>query len=79
MKRILAFIIVACLAVFVFIPVGNQSVSAAETSVFDREDKFILYLKISYRRTPRDRRFLRRKRPQPIILPSGLSRRDLPT
>ena len=35
MKRILAFIIVACMAVFVFIPVGNQSVSAAETSVFD--------------------------------------------
>ena len=52
MKRILAFIIVACLAVFVFIPVGNQSVSAAETSVFDREDnEIILYLKISYRRT----------------------------
>ena len=41
MKRILAFIIVACLAVFVFIPVGNQSVSAAETSVFDREDNEI--------------------------------------
>ncbi len=41
MKRILAFIIVACMAVFVFIPVGNKSVSAAETSVFDREDNEI--------------------------------------
>ena len=41
MKRILAFIVVACLAVFVFNPVGNQSVSAAETSVFDREDNEI--------------------------------------
>ena len=43
MKRILAFIIVACMAIFVFMPVGNKNVSAAETSVFDRGQRNLSY------------------------------------
>ena len=80
MKRILAFIVVACLAVFVFNPVGNQSVSAAETSVFDREDNEIYLILEDFVQThPKRQAFSQEERPQPIILPSGLSRRDLPT